>query len=333
MPRRKRSLETDTDTDDVTTRSKRPKQHLPEPTPTTPKPPPQEKRLRPFRPSPSKPSRDRIQRAQTQRMYLVDRETISDIHQKFVILGSTGNLYTVNIKHLPTCDCPDFKKGNLCKHVLFVMLKVLRIPSTSELVYQAALISDELRSMFLQAPNPTALANATVVQQYQAIKNGQDPNAVANAVNASGAKDVRRAIEGDCPICFDELREADRGNIEFCRTCGNNVHLECFNNWKRSKNFAKITCVYCRSVWHTEGKDGDADGVAKASEGYVNLGAAANMPSARDESTYSEWYRSRNSRRGGRRSRRGRRDYDDDDNYARFMNPDFEDSDEEEEEY
>ena len=41
--------------------------------------------------------------------------------------GSTGNVYTIVIQHLPTCDCPDYGKGNHCKHLLFVMLKVSRL--------------------------------------------------------------------------------------------------------------------------------------------------------------------------------------------------------------
>jgi hypothetical protein len=166
-----------------------------------------------------------------------------------------------------------------------VLLKVLRVPSTSSLVYQSALLSNELKTIFANAPNPAAMANATVVQHYQAVKTGQDPNK-AGAGNSDGEKVARRPIEGDCPICFDSLREADRVKIDYCRSCGNNVHLECFNNWKTSKKHGKITCVYCRAVWYTEAK-GDDNSPVKKIEGYLNMGTLAALPSTRDESTYS----------------------------------------------
>lgn len=37
----------------------------------------------------------------------------------FDIIGSTGNLYKVTIKKEPECDCPDGRKGNFCKHIIY----------------------------------------------------------------------------------------------------------------------------------------------------------------------------------------------------------------------
>jgi uncharacterized Zn finger protein len=62
-------------------------------------------------------------------MYLVsqeDKSTEGNLWRKYAVLGSTGNVYEVHIKKVPMCSCPDFERGNLCKHVLFVMLKVDR---------------------------------------------------------------------------------------------------------------------------------------------------------------------------------------------------------------
>ncbi len=53
-------------------------------------------------------------------------------------------VYTVHIGRQPHCSCPDFAKGNVCKHQLFVMLRVLGLPPTEPLVWQAALLSHEV---------------------------------------------------------------------------------------------------------------------------------------------------------------------------------------------
>ena len=76
----------------------------------------------------SKGIQQRIDRAGQQRLYLIGNEDQSRenyLAQKFDVLGSTGNVYSVCIAQVPTCTCPDFAKGNIiCKHVLFVYLKV-----------------------------------------------------------------------------------------------------------------------------------------------------------------------------------------------------------------
>jgi hypothetical protein len=68
---------------------------------------------------------DRLRRAQTERIYVIDRETVRGIDdfdgpsEKFVILGSTGNVYTCFIQEKPTCDCPDASKvSSYCSFVI-----------------------------------------------------------------------------------------------------------------------------------------------------------------------------------------------------------------------
>lgn len=66
------------------------------------------------------------------------------LSESFEVLGSTGNYYTVTICQKPTCTCPDFGKGNICKHLVFVYLRVLRIPQELPFWYQKALLTTEL---------------------------------------------------------------------------------------------------------------------------------------------------------------------------------------------
>jgi hypothetical protein len=174
--------------------------------------------------------------------------------------GSTGNIYTVVVARQPSCDCPHARAGNQCKHVLYVMSRVLR--ARFEYTYQLALLSSELRDIFANAPDPTAGGGA-------------------GAAGAE-ARGNRKPIEGDCPICFGELEASGGESVVWCRAaCGQNIHKECFEMWAATKRqqgagataASEVTCPYCRSVWQ-----GDEDMVKKikmtgkvGAEGYVNV--------------------------------------------------------------
>lgn len=56
-------------------------------------------------------------------------------------------VYTVKISRHPHCDCPDHAKGNLCKHILFVLLRVLKLGSNNPLAWQKALLTKEVRGV------------------------------------------------------------------------------------------------------------------------------------------------------------------------------------------
>ena len=90
---------------------------------------------------PNPDTQARIERAMSQRMFLVDRLDATAapgggwagaggsgaaVRQRFSVLGSTGNVYTVTLSDSGNvCTCPDnYKSRGRCKHVLFVLLKV-----------------------------------------------------------------------------------------------------------------------------------------------------------------------------------------------------------------
>ncbi|KAH6637385.1 hypothetical protein C7974DRAFT_450262, partial [Boeremia exigua] len=58
----------------------------------------------------------------------------------------------------------------------------------------------------------------------------------------------RRKIEGDCPICHEELRpEAE--DLTFCdASCGRNFHSSCMTGWIQRAT-AAATCPLCRHDW------------------------------------------------------------------------------------
>ncbi|EON98227.1 putative swim zinc finger protein [Phaeoacremonium minimum UCRPA7] len=219
---------------------------------------PSEKRLRRYRARPPQSFDDTYLRATTQRFYVLSRTrcgTATCPEEMIELTGSTGNIYNICIARQPTCDCPHASAGNQCKHVIYVMSRVLR--ARHEYVYQLALLSTELQDIFARAPLPMDECSS-------------DPT-------ASSDKN-RKPVEGDCPICFNELDPAKEA-VVWCRAaCGQNIHKECFAMWAATKRQntgrnGEITCPFCRSVWQ-----GDEDTVQKIKktgplndEGYVNV--------------------------------------------------------------
>lgn len=68
----------------------------------------------------------------------------------------------------------------------------------------------------------------------------------------------RKAIEGNCPICQEALKEGieeDITELTYCASsCGNNFHKVCLDEWERSKaNRAPLQCPMCRQHWDKEG--------------------------------------------------------------------------------
>jgi hypothetical protein len=188
------------------------------------------------------------------------------------LTGSTGNIYTVTVARQPTCTCPHAREGNQCKHVLYVLSRVLR--ARYELVYQLALLEGEVREILEGAPPLT------------------DDGGDADGDGGGSGNGKRKPVEGDCPICFCELAgEA----VVWCRAaCGQNVHKGCFETWaatKRRQGAGEVTCPFCRSVW-----EGDEEMVKKivrdgkrSAEGYVNVAEQLGISTQRGEFDTRGW--------------------------------------------
>ena len=56
-------------------------------------------------------------------MFVIDRTRggTEDIPEETIeMAGTTGNIYSITISQLPSCTCPDNRKGNQCKHIVYV---------------------------------------------------------------------------------------------------------------------------------------------------------------------------------------------------------------------
>jgi hypothetical protein len=208
----------------------------------------EEKRLKRWRNSPTVEYKKVRERALTQRMFVLDRArtgTAAQPEETVTLAGSTGNVYTVRINSLPSCNCPHAQKGHQCKHLVYVLTRVLRAPTHLE--HQLALLTDELREIFDKAPP---------IPRADAAGDGR-----------------RKEIEGECPICCVEFDPA-KEEIVYCKAaCGNNLHKMCFDQWAASQRGNSVTCPFCRTAWV-----GDEEMLKKLAkrgkvndEGYVNV--------------------------------------------------------------
>jgi hypothetical protein len=232
-----------------------------------------EKRLKRFRSMPTNDYNQLRYRALTQRMFVMDRKRQDTANghpiETITLAGTTGNVYTIIIDKVPTCDCPHARKGNQqCKHIIYVLSRVLKV--RPELEYQLAFCSFELREIFEGAP---PLPNEQVADSDDCH---------------------RRPTDGECPICCDDLvSEQSKDELVWCRSgCGNNLHKTCFAQWAATKCGQMVTCPFCRKPWES---DADVHGILKAgtvnAEGYKNVAGRFGLSGVRDESTYSPWAR------------------------------------------
>ncbi|GES62666.1 RING finger domain protein [Aspergillus terreus] len=266
-----------------------------------------ERRERRFRARPPRSYLERLQRARTQRMYVVGH-TVTDAEgvpkMEFNIVGTTGNIYKTTIGKVPFCNCPDGRKGNQCKHICYapifmtipnkmtgeVLVNVLKAPA--HLQYQLAFLSSELRDIL----------------EHSSLSREAQPQADDN-------QGKRRPIEGDCPICFMEF-EPEKEEIVWCRAaCGNNIHKTCFQQWAFTQRAQGVRCVLCRTAWQSDSSDLNLEQLMQNGtvneDGYVNVASHMGLSGQRDYSTYHQpWVYRRFYSSGWRRRRYEEEDWE-----------------------
>ena len=182
-------------------------------------------------------SQARKQRGATQNIFLI--ETVVDDNQferKFVVMGSTKNVYNVIIKTTPTCSCPDYlTRAKRCKHIYFILIRVMRTFNEDKLEYS----NEELLEMFDNIPNimNNLIIDNTTKQKYDKLKD----SLLSKKSNLANQKDT----DDLCPICLDDLTNGEE--LDYCKySCGRSIHTTCFGMWtvKHPAN-----CLFCKKSW------------------------------------------------------------------------------------
>lgn len=178
----------------------------------------------------------RKQRGIEQSIFLIETVIDDTKHneRKYIVMGSTGNVYDVVIKNKPECSCPDYMtRGNRCKHLYFILIRVMKAKCVDKKRYS----DEDLVTMFNNIP---PITNNLVVGQnkkekYKKLK-GNDGKIIT--VDIRGTDDL-------CPICLDDLQDGNK--LDYCKySCGKPIHELCFQMWCKKKD---ATCVFCRRPW------------------------------------------------------------------------------------
>ncbi|XP_056686442.1 uncharacterized protein [Spinacia oleracea] len=174
---------------------------------------------------------------------------------EFYVLGATGNVYIVNITATPSCTCPD--RATPCKHILFVLIRVLGVPLDDPSLKSQTLNPCHLERLQATSSSPKSLASRTLRQRFHQMF------FLKKELGIQGAS-IKPCMEADvgatCPICLETGRSGDR--MVACETCKIPIHEECLMTWKMTQKWKILTkCVTCRSQWRLK-RDQDR---------YVNL--------------------------------------------------------------
>lgn len=154
----------------------------------------------------------RKQRSIKEKIYLIEING-----NEYLIMGSSGNVYTITINNTPSCTCPDYliRKTN-CKHLYFVLDRVLGVTDIG--IDKNIMADEKIKIKYRKL-------------EQQKIKNKK--------IDDDKLDDI-------CPLCLDELENGEE--LDWCKAmCGKYVHKSCFVICSRAY---QAKCPYCRHPWY-----------------------------------------------------------------------------------
>ena len=217
---------------------------------------------------------ERFQKLFYENLYLLKiQDTCHEIN--FNVCGSTSNIYQVKILksfewNNVFCNCPDSKKwanvhGVVCKHILFIIFKVLKlfsyenILSTIKVGDQAELFLEkrklykdyiEVISVFLDVFNfekDTEFMKLEYVNKFNKLKDKVDQKVNDNKEDSENNKLVPKDDSiSHCLICFEDFDKdtiLSREVNSQCLICKTIFHIGCLTKWFSHNK----SCPYCRS--------------------------------------------------------------------------------------
>lgn len=179
-----------------------------------------------------------------------------DYIYSFNILGTSGFVYQITIeKNFLECNCEDFKKSYFCKHICFILFKLLKLFRINK------------KSFEIKVPFQNTLYNTTFFNvlkfndfewmvfkdRYKKIKiyikssffNYDNYNSFLMVYNRYLIYIKSRLCESNdkCVICLDK-----KDKIIKCPICNNEYHISCLVTWfKNLKN--KKRCPTCTNLF------------------------------------------------------------------------------------
>ncbi|KAJ3173000.1 E3 ubiquitin-protein ligase Zswim2 [Geranomyces variabilis] len=156
---------------------------------------------------------------------------------------AVSDKFKVTLGSLQSCTCPAFyRSGELCAHILWVMLKVFRVPRGSEMLYQKSLVEREIAELMEARRSKRAKVKKLTLKTD-----------AADSTAATVGIQPRPLEDGDvCPICQEDLvRPSAPPALTYCKkSCGNHMHVKCvrvlMEHQSRSMGMENVKCPLCR---------------------------------------------------------------------------------------
>ena len=141
-------------------------------------------------------------------------------HLSYTMSSSQGKTYRVCIGAQHNCDCPDFARNRgkeLCKHIIWTLLYVCKIPENNAMLQEVSLTDDELQQIVANTPNiPSSLRWTDAQKSPQMNRKDKVNILLANDARNSqsktwylGKKEKKRGQTPKCSSCRVEVKEGD----------------------------------------------------------------------------------------------------------------------------
>ncbi|KAK9684851.1 hypothetical protein RND81_10G237000 [Saponaria officinalis] len=162
----------------------------------------------------------------------------------FYVHGATGNVYVVNLTANLSCTCPD--KVSPCKHILFVLVKVLGVSLDDSCLRRRVLKPSQLERLQSTPSSIDTLADPALREKFHQVLflRKELGGEGIGATKLAPCVDVEKG--SICPICLNEMgKSGDR--LVSCGTCKIPIHEKCLMAWKMTQRRKLVRCVTCRS--------------------------------------------------------------------------------------
>jgi hypothetical protein len=168
----------------------------------------------------------RLNRALSQSMYLlsITKKDIQDY--SFSVEGSTSSVYKVDLNENLRCTCIDFKKRHkICKHILFILFRVLKIKLNSYIyedpdinVFLLGLdldldLQNKIDDIISKRSKKSDLVEVFVVEK------------VSEDLLVQLCEDLDKIVEIEqCSICFEDL--VSKKDLSKSTSCKHEFHVK-----------------------------------------------------------------------------------------------------------
>ena len=196
---------------------------------------------------------NRVLKSLDQNIKLIYYEKEKEENFEFYVLGTSGYIYNLNYrKNSICCNCEDYKNIKYCKHISFILFKVLKVFKLTK-KFELKLIGNNslINSKFLNNLNFNDFEWFIFKLKFSKIKLHLK-SLFFNIDNFNKFKMYKyrlnffikpRISEANdkCAICLES-----NSYLLKCQKCSNEYHVECIIEWFRISNNRK--CPICSSA-------------------------------------------------------------------------------------